>query len=236
MGSTDESKSGSSGGTYVLVIDVPQSTTIEVGALGDREFAVGAYAYVGSAFGPGGFARVDRRRSVLRRALARGARENATANSPAASATPATGTSITCSVTRKRNSRPPSRSPTPIGSANWPRRSRVSRSRASAPPTATVRRTCSPRRRSTPCSRRRSMRAVFGTARSESLAANRHVSVKNETRAKTKTQFSRPRDDCPISRQSSLAAKLADSASTAASGTPGSSSRTSSEPCSVIAS
>ncbi|WP_226480639.1 GIY-YIG nuclease family protein [Natrinema amylolyticum] len=51
-------------GTYVLVIDVPRSTSIEVGALGDREFPAGAYAYVGSAFGPGGFSRVDRHREL----------------------------------------------------------------------------------------------------------------------------------------------------------------------------
>ncbi|ELY68523.1 GIY-YIG nuclease family protein [Natrinema versiforme] len=51
-------------GTYVLVIDVTRSATIEVGALGDREFPAGAYAYVGSAFGPGGFSRVDRHREL----------------------------------------------------------------------------------------------------------------------------------------------------------------------------
>ncbi|ELY83974.1 GIY-YIG nuclease family protein [Natrinema altunense] len=51
-------------GTYVLVIDVSRSTTIDVGALGDREFTAGAYAYVGSAFGPGGFSRVDRHREL----------------------------------------------------------------------------------------------------------------------------------------------------------------------------
>ncbi|PCR89183.1 GIY-YIG nuclease family protein [Natrinema ejinorense] len=51
-------------GTYVLVIDVNRSTTIQVGALGEREFAAGAYAYVGSAFGPGGFSRVDRHREL----------------------------------------------------------------------------------------------------------------------------------------------------------------------------
>ncbi|WP_049922906.1 GIY-YIG nuclease family protein [Halopiger djelfimassiliensis] len=51
-------------GTYVLVLDVARSTTIEVGALGDRAFPAGAYAYVGSAFGPGGFARVDRHREL----------------------------------------------------------------------------------------------------------------------------------------------------------------------------
>ncbi|QCS41311.1 DUF123 domain-containing protein [Natrinema versiforme] len=51
-------------GTYVLVIDVARSTSIDVGALGDREFPAGAYAYVGSAFGPGGFSRVDRHREL----------------------------------------------------------------------------------------------------------------------------------------------------------------------------
>ncbi|MFP8954988.1 GIY-YIG nuclease family protein [Natrialbaceae archaeon A-arb3/5] len=58
------------GGTYVLAIDVARTTTIEVGALGRIEFPNGAYAYVGSAFGPGGFARVQRHRE-----LARGDRE-----------------------------------------------------------------------------------------------------------------------------------------------------------------
>ncbi|GAB3672023.1 GIY-YIG nuclease family protein [Halopiger thermotolerans] len=66
MGSPDGSDSSGSGGTYVLAIDISQPTTIEVGALGDREFAAGAYAYVGSAFGPGGFARVDRHRELAR--------------------------------------------------------------------------------------------------------------------------------------------------------------------------
>ena len=53
-------------GTYVLVVDVPEPTTLEVGALGDLEFSAGPYAYVGSAFGPGGFARVDRHRELAR--------------------------------------------------------------------------------------------------------------------------------------------------------------------------
>ncbi|WP_435552897.1 GIY-YIG nuclease family protein [Natrinema sp. CGMCC1.2065] len=52
------------GGTYVLVIEAARATTIEVGALGEREFSAGAYAYVGSAFGPGGFSRVDRHREL----------------------------------------------------------------------------------------------------------------------------------------------------------------------------
>ena len=51
-------------GSYILVVAVDQPTTIEVGALGDREFTAGGYAYVGSAFGPGGLSRVDRHRRV----------------------------------------------------------------------------------------------------------------------------------------------------------------------------
>lgn len=51
-------------GTYVLAIEVTETTTIEVGALGDREFTPGTYAYIGSAFGPGGFARIDRHREL----------------------------------------------------------------------------------------------------------------------------------------------------------------------------
>ncbi|MCU4926318.1 GIY-YIG nuclease family protein [Halobacteria archaeon AArc-dxtr1] len=54
------------GGTYVLLIDRSRSGSIEVGALGTREFAAGTYAYVGSAHGPGGFARVDRHRELAR--------------------------------------------------------------------------------------------------------------------------------------------------------------------------
>ncbi|GAB7019789.1 GIY-YIG nuclease family protein [Halostagnicola bangensis] len=57
-------------GTYVLVIDLERATTLEVGALGSIEFEAGVYAYVGTAFGPGGFARVDRHAE-----LARGDRE-----------------------------------------------------------------------------------------------------------------------------------------------------------------
>ena len=54
------------GGTYVLLVDVPRASTLEVGALGAREFPAGTYAYVGSAVGPGGFARVDRHRELDR--------------------------------------------------------------------------------------------------------------------------------------------------------------------------
>ncbi|WP_276254582.1 GIY-YIG nuclease family protein [Halomontanus rarus] len=41
-------------------------TEIDVGALGSIAFDSGRYAYVGSAFGPGGFARVDRHREMAR--------------------------------------------------------------------------------------------------------------------------------------------------------------------------
>ena len=52
------------GGTYVLVIDLARATPLNVGALGACEFSSGTYTYVGSAFGPGGFARVDRHREL----------------------------------------------------------------------------------------------------------------------------------------------------------------------------
>ncbi|SFS46968.1 GIY-YIG nuclease family protein [Halostagnicola kamekurae] len=57
-------------GTYVLVLALERPTTLEVGSLGSLAFDAGTYAYVGSAFGPGGFARVDRHAE-----LARGERE-----------------------------------------------------------------------------------------------------------------------------------------------------------------
>ena len=51
-------------GTYVLVLELDRSATIEVGALGAIEFDAGRYAYVGSAFGSGGFSRIDRHRDL----------------------------------------------------------------------------------------------------------------------------------------------------------------------------
>lgn len=51
-------------GTYGLVIERSESTTIQVGALGKLAFDRGTYVYVGSAFGPGGFARIDRHREL----------------------------------------------------------------------------------------------------------------------------------------------------------------------------
>jgi len=52
------------GGVYTLLFALPESTRVDVGALGPVEFPDGGYAYTGSAHGPGGFARVDRHRRV----------------------------------------------------------------------------------------------------------------------------------------------------------------------------
>lgn len=57
-------------GTYTLLVRVPDPASITVGALGEHRFPAGWYAYTGSAFGPGGFSRIDRHRE-----LARGERE-----------------------------------------------------------------------------------------------------------------------------------------------------------------
>ncbi len=54
------------GGTYTLLLSLPEPTTVGVGALGDVDLPAGAYAYTGSALGSGGFARVDRHRRVAR--------------------------------------------------------------------------------------------------------------------------------------------------------------------------
>jgi endonuclease-3 len=52
------------GGTYTLLLTRDEPGEIEVGALGVHHFPAGAFAYVGSALGTGGFARVDRHRRV----------------------------------------------------------------------------------------------------------------------------------------------------------------------------
>ncbi|MFC7074943.1 GIY-YIG nuclease family protein [Haloarcula halophila] len=52
------------GGTYTLVLERSEGATIEVGALGRRQFPAGWYAYTGSALGSGGFGRIDRHRAV----------------------------------------------------------------------------------------------------------------------------------------------------------------------------
>jgi Uri superfamily endonuclease len=51
-------------GTYTLVVTLTEAATVEVGTLGRRDLAAGWYAYTGSAFGPGGFARVERHREL----------------------------------------------------------------------------------------------------------------------------------------------------------------------------
>jgi endonuclease-3 len=53
-------------GTYVLDLEVDTRKRINVGALGEKVFEPGRYAYVGSAFGQGGLkARVRRHKTVL---------------------------------------------------------------------------------------------------------------------------------------------------------------------------
>jgi len=51
-------------GTYTLLIELSAGTTITFGAAGERALDPGWYAYTGSAFGPGGLARVERHREV----------------------------------------------------------------------------------------------------------------------------------------------------------------------------
>jgi endonuclease-3 len=53
-------------GTYSLVIELSAGATVDVGALGRHAFDPGWYVYTGSAFGPGGFARVERHRELAR--------------------------------------------------------------------------------------------------------------------------------------------------------------------------
>ena len=57
---------GTVGGTYTLLIDLPAATTVDVGALGEQRLHAGGYAYTGSAFGTGGFSRVDRHARIAR--------------------------------------------------------------------------------------------------------------------------------------------------------------------------
>jgi endonuclease-3 len=49
-------------GSYTLLVKLSETSTIEVGSLGEIEFRKGFYAYNGSAFGPGGLKRVERHR------------------------------------------------------------------------------------------------------------------------------------------------------------------------------
>jgi len=59
-----ETATGADGGTYTLVVAFDGPATLAVGALGSIEFDADWYAYTGSAFGPGGFARVERHREL----------------------------------------------------------------------------------------------------------------------------------------------------------------------------
>jgi Uri superfamily endonuclease len=61
---TDTETTGADGGVYTLAIEVPDTRTIDVGALGTLTFERGWYAYTGSAHGAGGFARVERHRKL----------------------------------------------------------------------------------------------------------------------------------------------------------------------------
>jgi Uri superfamily endonuclease len=45
-----------SGGTYILLVELASPVVIVVGKIGSIPFEMGVYAYVGSAFGPGGLA------------------------------------------------------------------------------------------------------------------------------------------------------------------------------------
>ncbi|WP_302082053.1 GIY-YIG nuclease family protein [Salinibaculum rarum] len=54
----------SAGGTYTLLVELLETTTAEVGALGTLTFDPGWYAYTGSALGTGGFSRVQRHREL----------------------------------------------------------------------------------------------------------------------------------------------------------------------------
>lgn len=57
-------------GTYTLLVTLAEGTRVAFGAAGERDLPAGAYAYVGTALGSGGFSRVERHRD-----LARGDRE-----------------------------------------------------------------------------------------------------------------------------------------------------------------
>lgn len=56
--------SDTAGGTYTLLVALSEPAVLTVGALGERRFEAGWYAYVGSANGPGGFSRIDRHREL----------------------------------------------------------------------------------------------------------------------------------------------------------------------------
>jgi len=51
-------------GTYTLLVALPETATITFGAAGERDLQAGGYAYTGSAFGTGGFIRIERHREL----------------------------------------------------------------------------------------------------------------------------------------------------------------------------
>ncbi len=51
-------------GTYTLLVELDAPATVAFGAAGERDLSAGWYAYTGSAFGTGGFARVERHREL----------------------------------------------------------------------------------------------------------------------------------------------------------------------------
>jgi len=51
-------------GTYTILVNLPEAATVAIGALGDHDLPAGYYAYTGSAFGPGGFSRIDRHHEI----------------------------------------------------------------------------------------------------------------------------------------------------------------------------
>ncbi|AUX08463.1 endonuclease III [Halalkaliarchaeum desulfuricum] len=53
-----------SNGTYTLLVAVTERFEAEVGALGRKRFDAPVYCYTGSAFGTGGFGRIDRHRRL----------------------------------------------------------------------------------------------------------------------------------------------------------------------------
>ncbi|UPV99759.1 GIY-YIG nuclease family protein [Halorussus gelatinilyticus] len=53
-------------GTYTLLVELADDAAVAFGAAGERDLAAGWYAYTGSAFGTGGFARVERHRELAR--------------------------------------------------------------------------------------------------------------------------------------------------------------------------
>lgn len=53
-------------GSYSLFIRLDEERKIRIGSLGEITFLKGFYAYNGSAFGPGGFKRVNRHKKMLK--------------------------------------------------------------------------------------------------------------------------------------------------------------------------